>query len=60
MEEFAPFVTEVEEFPLSDDTIIPGLSGASLFKGSMPNANLLALRCKFMGPNRFYTDTNVE
>ena len=60
IEEFAPFVTVVEELPLSDDTIIPGLSGASLFKGSMPNVKLLALRCKFIGPDRLYTDTTVE
>ena len=44
---FADFVSEVEELPLSEWLILPGLSGASLFKGKRPNTKVLALRCDF-------------
>ena len=41
------FVSEVEELPLSEWLILPGLSGASLFNGKRPNTKVLALRCDF-------------
>ena len=41
----ADFVSEVEELPLSQWLILPGLSGASLFNGKRPNTKVLALRC---------------
>ena len=44
---FADFVSEVEELPLSEWLILPGLSGASLFNGKRPNTKVLALRCDF-------------
>ena len=35
---FADLVSEVEELPLSEWLILPGLSAASLFNGRRPNA----------------------
>ena len=34
--QFADLVSEVEEFPLSEWLILPGLSAASLFNGRRP------------------------
>ena len=49
VEEIAPFVTQVEELPLSEVSIIPGLLGASLFNGGRSNVKILVLRCEFTG-----------
>ena len=46
-ESFASFVTAVQELPLSEFLILPGLSGAGLFRGQIPNTKVLALRCDF-------------
>ena len=44
-EEFAYFVQDRLELPLSEFLILPGLSGFTLFHGKMPNTRVLALRC---------------
>ena len=45
--EFADFVFDIQELPLSEFLILPGLSGSTLFHGKMPNTRVLALRCVF-------------
>ena len=44
---FAHFVREVRELPQTEMLILPGLSGASMFNGRVPNTKVLALRCEF-------------
>ena len=46
---FATFVREVRELPQVDSLFLPGLSGAVLFNGEVPNTQVLALRCDFSG-----------
>ena len=46
---FATFVREVRELPQVDSLFLPGLSGAVLFNGEVPNTPVLALRCDFSG-----------
>ena len=45
--QFAHFVVSVQELPLSESLILPGLSGFTLFHGKMPNTRVLALHCDF-------------
>ena len=46
---FAYMVKEVVRLPRSSDLIVPGLTGAELFKGQrMPNTDVLALRVQWM------------
>ena len=47
---FSQFVVAVKELPLSELLFVPGLSGSSLFGGSVPNTNVLAVRCDFTKP----------
>ena len=42
---FAPFVRECKELPQAASLFIPGLSGAVLFNGEVPNTKVLALHC---------------
>ena len=44
----ADFVVGCYELPSSEDLILPGQSGNSLFRG-LPNMPVLALRLNFMG-----------
>ena len=44
---FAVFVKECKELPRVESLFIPGLSGAVLFNGQVPNTKVLALRCDF-------------
>ena len=44
---FTWFVREVRELPQVDTLFLPGLSGAALFNGEVPNTRVLALRCDF-------------
>ena len=46
-EQFAVSVVAIEELPLSELLILPGLLGASVFHSNMLNNNMLALRCYF-------------
>ena len=46
---FATFVRDVRELPQVDSLFLPGLSGAVLFNGEVPNTQVLALRCDFSG-----------
>ena len=46
---FATFVRKVRELPQVDSLFLPGLSGAVLFNGEVPNTQVLALRCDFSG-----------
>ena len=48
-DEFAYFVTCVQELPLSESLFLPGLSGFTLFHGRMPNTRVLAVYCDFSG-----------
>lgn len=46
--EFAEMVADVVQLPWSSDLIVPGLSGASLFRGQKwPNTGVLALRMQW-------------
>ena len=45
--QFADFVVEIQELPLSEFLILPGHSRCTLFHGKMPNTRVLALRCHF-------------
>ena len=47
LERFADFVLEIQELPLSEFLILPGVSGNTLFKGKPPNTRVLALQCDF-------------
>ena len=40
---FTWFVREVRELPQVDTLFLPGLSGAALFNGEVPNTRVLAL-----------------
>ena len=42
---FTPFVRECKELPQAASLFIPGLSGAVLFNGEVPNTKVLALHC---------------
>ena len=44
---FAVFVKECKELPQVESLFIPGLSGAILFNGQVPNTKVLALHCDF-------------
>ena len=44
---FAEFVVDIRELPRSQHLFLPGLSGAVLFNGELPNTPVLALRCNF-------------
>ena len=46
-EQFAMSVVAIQESPLSESLILPGLSGSSLFHSSLPNTRVLALQCNF-------------
>ena len=46
---FAKFVREVRELPQVDSLFLPGLSGAVLFNGEVPNTKVLALCFNFSG-----------
>ena len=41
------FVREARELPQVESLFLPGLSGATLFNGEVPNTQVLALRCDF-------------
>ena len=43
--EFADFVLDIQELPLSEFLFLPGLSGSTLFYGKMPNTRVLVLHC---------------
>ena len=45
--EFEQFAVAVNELPLFESLFVPGLSGSSLFAGSVLNTNVLAVRCNF-------------
>ena len=45
--EFADFVVDVQELPLSEVLFLPSLSGSTLFNGEKPNTRVLAVRCDF-------------
>ena len=45
--QFADFVKEVIELPLSEKLFLPSRSGAVLFGGNEPNTPVYALRCQF-------------
>ena len=47
MEKFADFVLEIQELPLSEFLILPGVSGCTLFNSKLPNTRVLALHCDF-------------
>ena len=44
---FSPFIKECRELHLGESLFLPGLSGAVLFNGEVPNTKVLALRCNF-------------
>ena len=44
---FAELVIGIQELPLSESLILPGLSGSMLFHGKMPNTRVLAQHCDF-------------
>ena len=46
-QEFAGFVKDRIVFPPTPGIVMPGLSGASLFNGQVPNTELLALRVQW-------------
>ena len=45
--QFAPFVVEVIELPQQRGLFLPGMSGAVLFNGEIPNTAVLAAKCDF-------------
>ena len=45
--QFAPFVAQVIELPQERGLFLPGVSGAVLFNGEVPNTAVFALRCEF-------------
>ena len=45
--QFAPFVAQVIELPQERGLFLPGVSGAVLFNGEVPNTVVFALRCEF-------------
>ena len=44
---FDDFIVGVVELPMIQHLFLPGLSGAALFDGQLPNTPVLALRCDF-------------
>ena len=44
---FAKFVRKGRKLPQVNSLFLPGLSGATLFNGEVPNSKVLALRCNF-------------
>ena len=45
--QFAEFVSEIIELPLTEELFLPSRSGAVLFGGTRPNTPVYALRCQF-------------
>ena len=45
--QYASFIVECKELPLSESLFLPGVSGVVLFNGKVPNTKVLALRCAF-------------
>ena len=43
----AKFVREARKLPQVNSLFLPGLSGATLFNGEVPNTKVLALHCNF-------------
>ncbi len=44
---YKPLVVGVRYLPLGVNLMVPGKRGGSLFKGDVPNTNVLALRIDF-------------